>query len=157
MPNNDIVLSLPFLTGFLFAFGGGAPIGIIKQPKFFRRYGIPTVITLFSMINYGYRFPETFLITPFYVAVLSMGYGKEIEGKRWLLLALLGAMYGGAGLPVFVIANKATFCGIAAIICGLTFPLLCWLSSEKRIITWKIAEGITGFMIGLLPALAMVK
>lgn len=154
---NDIVLSLPFLTAFIFSFGGGASTGWIKKPKIFRRTLLGLAIAGFTTINQPLDWAKFFAIWGLFFGATSLGYGQKIRDRNWSGISLVGASYGAGSLAVFMLADRWDLAIFNIALCSIGFCFCVWLSNFGPKLTWKFAEGLTGFILGLLPAFAMWK
>lgn len=79
-----------------------------------------------------------------YWIVTSIGYGKLIANRDWLVLFIIGLFYGLASAPVSLITGSSLYLiqGPVAACCftGLTF----WANTGKHQLHWALAEGFTG-------------
>ncbi len=123
------------ICGFLFALGG------YKQ-KLWRRLGIALVALGVALLGYpGLIWWRYALVPIVYFGVLSMPYG---ENHSDLQRMVTGALMGLAT----IIFTTWWIALINAVIVCLGFQLI-WYLSNKKGLTWKIAEGIIGGLLGL--------
>lgn len=132
----DWILTLPFACALLWAIGGR------ESGRYFRRIGVGLAVAV-----YCYIFTEHYLsfCTIFtYWIVTSIGYGKVIAKRNWLVLFLIGLGYGYACFPVYAIGFASIFFiqgPIAALVfTGLTY----WSNTGPYKLHWAFCEGFTG-------------
>lgn len=147
--DHDFILTLPWLTGFLWAAGGGGP-------KWMRRFGVPLAITAYA-VAYGMTLFQTLYILPFSLLVgFGPGYGdkyvKDFGSWYWPYIVLLGFLWGVSQFGLcFVFGGWARLI-FGAGLCAFTFAWSMGLSKRAGL-EWKIAEGLTGAAVGAIGAL----
>lgn len=124
------------LSGFLFALGG-------YSQKLWRRLGIAMIALISSLLVDKLSFWRYCLVPFVYFGVLSLPYGENHKNwQRWIT----GFLFGFASIT-FLYPN-IWLSLINGIVTGLGFQLV-WYLSNKKGLTWKIAEWIIGVLIGL--------
>lgn len=136
MAQTDWIYTLPWLCAFLWT-AGGRPEG-----RWLRRLCVGVAVFTFS---YEYtRNVITFFCVPTYFVATSVGYGKYIQQRNWLMTATIGALYGMASLPVCMVAGFGLY-GYQIALAAIGWTASVWLSNKKgRRLHWAIAEAMTG-------------
>ena len=118
-------------------------------------YGVPTVIILAGVILMGVS--------------LSLGYG---EGKSWWWRLFVGFLYGVSSLTIsgkltnvnlilsscLVTPIKLHYFFLILLACSvmpLWFVGLFYLSRKGKLV-WKMVEGLTGAMMGVITAMGLM-
>ena len=155
--DSDAIYTLPFLTGFLWALGGGGALWV-------RRLGVPVAIAAFSIY-----FKQTPLWLAAVQAIITHGatrlpYGNKVKEAlqyfHYPYLYFIGAIYG---LSQFVFAIYfRDFDGYCAgvVIASVVFGSLTWASQKINFPknwhwTWKAVEAAIGFCVGLQAVLIL--
>lgn len=132
----DWIFTLPFLAGLLWAVGGR------EGGRYFRRIGVGLAVSTYSYIYTG-NYVSFICIFTFWIAT-SIGYGKLIAKRNWLVLFIIGIFYGLASAPVSAITGSPLLWvqGLVAatVFTGLTY----WSNTWKYRLHWALAEGFTG-------------
>ena len=149
---NDIVLALPFGTGFLWATGGARDPILKKFTRYLRRILVGLLISYYTWINYSLELKWWLIITSSYWLAASLPYGKFIAKRQWHWVFLIGMTYGLASLSVMLAIKK--FNGLDLFVnvmfTGWIFTLMTIWSNSKYPIGWKWVEGVTGFFVGII-------
>jgi len=123
------------ISGFLFALGG------YKQ-KLWRRLGIALVALISSIMWDKLPFYRYCLVPLVYFGVLSLPYGENHKNwQRWIT----GGALGFASIT-FLYPNISLVI-INTLVTAIGFQIIWWLSNKKGL-TWKIAEWLIGILIG---------
>lgn len=138
----DWLFTLPFLCSLLWAIGGR------EGGRYFRRIGVGLAVGF-----YGYMDTHNlvcFLAIFMYWIITSVGYGKLIAKRNWIVLCVLGCFYGLASFSVCCVTGSELYLFQGAISAG-AFPVMVWLSNKKGFqVHWAISEGFTGLAATIL-------
>lgn len=146
----DWILTLPLLTGWLWASGGS---GV----KSLRRFGVPLAISLYAI---GYKIAPipliVLLISTLGLIAFGPGYGddyvKKLGSLYWFYVYLLGFLYGACQFALCIHFGHWLAWFICSISCGVVFSGTMYLS-KKYGLPWKVCESLTGATLGLTATL----
>lgn len=138
----DWIFTLPFLVSLLWTVGGR------EGGRYFRRIGVGLAVGLYAYLYTGDYLSFTAIFT--YWIVTSIGYGKLIKKRNWIVLGILGAFYGLASFPICVVTGSSLY-PIQGLISLVVFPLMVYLSNKKGCqVHWAVSEGFTGLAAAIL-------
>ncbi len=148
----DFILTLPFLTGWLWAVGG-------TGQKVFRKFGVPIALTLYAW-GYGVTGWPLIVFLAGILVVISFGpgygdrYVKLLKGFYWPYIFTLGAAYNLCQFGIVLHSHDLSSYLIAGAIGSVVFGGG-MLLSKKAGLPWKIAEGLTGACAALPLVLSL--
>jgi len=136
--NENLILITIIFTCLFYSLGG---LGTPPFKKGWRRYGIPLLYTIISIINGSYNF-NVFLATIILCIALHLGYG---ENSNWFMKVVYAL---AISLPVLIIKFNFWMIILPVIFLG-TF----YLSNKPKwqyIFNWRICEALSSGILGIL-------
>lgn len=121
-----------------------------------RRYGVPLLITAYA-VGYGMPIVKTLWLLPMLLLIgFGPGYGdpyvKRLGVLYWPYIALLGFLWGICQFGLSVHFGNYPLLFLGSAICSLVFAGTMAIS-KRKLMPWKVAEGLTGAAVGLVGAL----
>lgn len=136
MAQTDWIWTLPWLCAFLWTAGGR------QKGRWLRRIGVGIAVFIYSF-SYTHNTVCFYSIPSFFV-VTSIGYGRYIAQKNWLMIALIGTLYGAASFPLAIATQSPLFFG-QLILAATGFTACAYFSNTGTYrLHWAIAEALTG-------------
>lgn len=147
--DHDIIQTLPWLTGFLWAAGGGGQ-------KWMRRFGVPISITACAMA-YGMTAVQTLWLLPFSILMAKgPGYGddwkKRLGDLYWPYVFFLGTVWGLSQFGLCFVFGRWGRLLFGSLVSGAVFGSTMAISKRTGF-WWKVCEGLTGSAVGLAAVL----
>lgn len=149
--NRDNVITLPFVTGTLYALGGGGAL-------FLRRYAMPILVAMAVIWVAGSIWKA--LISGALMSIPThIGYGSEIHSQNMIMLMLIGLALAGGTLGFWWFYSKGRCLGRSyfALFIRLLVPAVFLLGIAYSNdwfcygwqLEWKISEASTGFILSV--------